>query len=139
MQVQIKVVLVDDHQMVRETWRMILDKDERIEVIAECSSGQEAIDIAASLHHDVMLMDVNMQPLNGLDATKEIIKLNPHAKIIGVSVHNQAVYAKSMMLSGAKGYMTKNSSSEEMVKAIIEVNKGNTYLCDEIRDKIHEN
>jgi len=135
----IKVVIVDDHRMVRETWRMILEKHDRIQVIAECASGEEAIEAAASLRPDVMLMDINMYPVNGLEATKEIIRSNPEAKIIGVSVNDQPMYAKNMMLLGAKGYMTKNCSMSEMVEAIIEVNNGNTYLCQEIRNKIHQN
>jgi two-component system, NarL family, invasion response regulator UvrY len=135
----IKVVIVDDHRMVRETWKMILDKHDRIRVIAECGSGEEAIRAAANLKPDVMLMDINMSPVNGLEATKEIMKLNPEAKIIGVSVNDQPMYAKNMMQLGAKGYMTKNSSMSEMVQAIIEVNDGNTYLCQEIREKIYQN
>ena len=130
---------MDDHRMVRETWRMILDKHDRIQVIAECASGEEAIEAAASLRPDVMLMDINMYPVNGLEATKEIIRSNPEAKIIGVSVNDQPMYAKNMMQLGAKGYMTKNCSMTEMVEAIIEVNNGNTYLCQEIRNKIHQN
>lgn len=135
----IKVIIVDDHRMVRETWKMILDNHDRIQVIAECGSGEEAIEAAASLRPDVMLMDINMAPVNGLEATKEIMRSNPEAKIIGVSVNDQPMYAKNMMQLGAKGYMTKNCSVSEMVEAIIEVNNGNTYLCQEIREKIHQN
>ncbi len=135
----IKVVIVDDHRMVRETWKMILDNHEQIDVIAECASGEEAIEAAAALKPDVMLMDINMEPVNGLEATQEILKLNPNARIIGVSVNDQPMYAKNMMKYGAKGYMTKNCSMTEMVHAIIEVNKGNTYLCEDIRDKMQPN
>jgi len=135
----IKVVIVDDHRMVRETWRMILDSHERISVIAECSSGEEAIAAAASLQPDVMLMDINMSPVNGLEATKEIVKLNPGIKIIGVSVNDQPMYVKNMMKNGAKGYMTKNSSMTEMIHAIMEVSIGNTYLGEEIRNKVNGN
>ena len=99
----IRVVIVDDHRMVRETWKMILDNHDQINVIAECSSGEEAIEVAASLIPDVMLMDINMAPVNGLEATKEIVKTNPEMKIIGVSVNDQPMYAKNMLLSGAEG------------------------------------
>jgi DNA-binding NarL/FixJ family response regulator len=135
----IRVVIVDDHRMVRETWKMILDNHHRINVIAECSSGEEAIAAASSLLPDVMLMDINMAPVNGLEATREIVKINPEMKIIGVSVNDQPMYAKNMIQSGARGYMTKNSPVAEMIHAIIEVNNGNTYLCKEISDKIHRN
>jgi two-component system invasion response regulator UvrY len=135
----IKVVIVDDHQMVRETWKMLLQRDERLNIIGECSSGEEAITSANSLQPDIMLMDINMSPMNGLDATKEISKKYPQVKIIGVSINNQPTYAKSMMLAGAKGYVTKNSSREEMIRAILEVYNGHTFICKEIKDKMPKN
>ncbi len=128
----IRVVIVDDHQMVRETWRMILQKDERIDVIGECCSGMEAIDAAETLAPDVMLMDVNMTPVNGFEATRKICKSHPHIKIIGVSIQNQPSYARNMMHVGAKGYVTKNSPKEEMIEAIIQVQNGQTFVCREM-------
>jgi DNA-binding NarL/FixJ family response regulator len=135
----ISVIIVDDHQMVRETWKMILDKHARITVIAECASAKEAIEAAVLQKPDVMLMDINMYPVNGLKATQEILRNNPEARIIGVSVNNQAMYARTMMQSGAKGYVTKNSPMTEMIHAIIEVHNGNTYICKEISDKNADN
>jgi len=132
----IRVVIVDDHQMVRETWRMILQKDERIDVIAECSSGQEAIETAASHAPDVMLMDINMSPVNGFEATREICTAHPHIKIIGVSIQNQPGYARNMLRLGAKGYVTKNSPKEEMIEAIIQVQNGQTFLCNEMAERM---
>jgi len=136
MQETIRVIIVDDHQMVRETWKLLLHGSERIEVIQECASGAEAIACAAELHPDVILMDVNMTPVNGFEATRKILKTNPHIKIIGVSVNNQPSYAKNMMQLGAKGYVTKNSSREEMIKAIHEVFTGKTYVCVEVMRKM---
>jgi DNA-binding NarL/FixJ family response regulator len=135
--VQIKVVIVDDHKMVRETWRMLLERDERINVIGECASGEEAIASAGSLKPDVMLMDINMYPMNGLEATREISKLYPSVKIIGVSINNQPTYARNMLQVGAYGYVTKNSPREEMLNAIIEVHNGETFLCKEILEKMN--
>lgn len=132
----IRVVIVDDHQMVRETWKMILDRHERIQVIAECASGEEAIETAAALSPDVMLMDINMYPMNGLEATRFIKGKFPSIRIIGVSVNNQPSYAKNMLQVGAHGYVTKNSPMEEMVHAIIAVTEGKTFLCREILDKM---
>lgn len=136
MQQPIRVVIVDDHQMMRETWKMILQRDQRINVIGECSSGAEAIDCAAELVPDVMLMDINMAPVNGFEATRKIFKNNPNVKIIGVSVNNQPGYARNIMQLGAKGFVTKNSSHQEMIEAIILVNKGDTYICNEVKDKM---
>jgi two-component system, NarL family, invasion response regulator UvrY len=134
----IRVVIVDDHQMVRETWKMLLQRDERLQVIGECTSGEEAIAIAQSMAPNIMLMDINMYPMNGLEATKEISRLTPTVKIIGVSINNQPSYAKNMLLAGAKGYVTKNSSREEMIQAIIQVQNGETFICKEIQDKMNK-
>ncbi len=136
---KIRVILVDDHKMIRETWKMLLESDKRISVVAECSSGQEAIEKAASLNPDVMLMDINMTPMNGFEATREIVKQNPEIKIIGVSINNQPVYLRNMLQAGAKGYVTKNSSREEMITAIIEVCEGKSYICVEMQPKMDDN
>ena len=133
---QIRIILTDDHQLVRETWKLLIETDPMLKVIAECSSGAEAIDAAVSLNPDVILMDINMDPMNGFEATSEILKRNPSAKIIGVSVNSQVYYARNMLEAGAKGYVTKNSSREEMILAIHTVYAGNIYICEEIRNKL---
>ena len=134
---QIRLVIVDDHQMVRETWKLILEQDSRISVIAECASGAEAIETAHAIKPDIMLMDINMAPVNGFEATRKIARHCPEVKIIGVSVNDQPDYARNMLQLGAKGFVTKNSAQDEMIEAIIEVHKGNTFLCKEIKDKLH--
>lgn len=134
----IRVVIVDDHQMVRETWKMLLQRDNRLQVIGECASGEEAIATAQAEHPHVMLMDINMYPMNGLEATKEISRLYPDVKIIGVSINNQPSYAKNMLLAGAKGYVTKNSTREEMIQAILQVFAGETFICKEIEEKMNK-
>ncbi len=83
-------------------------------------------------------MDINMTPVSGLEATKQIRKVSPGSKIIGVSMHSQPAYAKKMLQIGAKGYVTKNSSREEMFKAIMEVSLGNRYICEEVKNIISE-
>lgn len=134
---KIRVVIVDDHQMVRETWKMILQQDERLDIIAECASGSEAIDCASSLLPDIMLMDINMSPVNGFEATRKILKTCPQIKIIGLSINNQPGYARNIMQLGAKGYMTKNSTKEEMIQSIIEVHNGKTFICKEVQDRMN--
>ena len=134
---KIRLIIVDDHQMVRETWKLILQQDKRIDVVAECSSGSEAIDVACSLLPDVMLMDINMFPVNGFEATRKIIKACPDIKIIGVSVNDQIGYARNMFQLGARGFVTKNTSQEEMIEGIIDVFNGKTFLCSELRDKMN--
>lgn len=132
----IRVIIVDDHKMVRETWKMLLDSYRELEIIKECASGIEAIHEAPSLDPHVILMDVNMTPVNGFEATRKILKLSPHIRIIGMSVNNQPGYARNMMQIGARGYVTKNSSREEMFRAIQEVMKGKIYICHEVMEKM---
>lgn len=130
----ITVLLVDDHRLIRDSWSFILNSDPRFQVTGETSSGQEAIEIARDKNPDIVLMDVNMAPVNGFDATKQIRKLSPASKIIGVSMHSMPAYAKRMLQLGAMGYVTKNSSKDEMINAILEVNAGKKYICEEVKN-----
>jgi DNA-binding NarL/FixJ family response regulator len=132
----IRLVIVDDHTLMRETWKLVLQRDPRINVIAECASGEEAIRCANLVSPDVMLMDINMSPVNGFEATQTITASHPEIRIIGISINNQPAYARNMLQLGARGYVTKNSPREEMVKAILTVMEGGVYICDEIRQKM---
>jgi DNA-binding NarL/FixJ family response regulator len=135
---KINVLIADDHKLIRETWSYILSSDERFQVIAECGDSEQAVEMARQKRPHIVLMDINMTPISGFDATERIRKVSPASKIIGVSMHSQPAYAKKMLQIGAKGYVTKNSSKEEMIKAIIEVNNGNKYICEEIKNNISE-
>jgi two-component system invasion response regulator UvrY len=131
---QISIILVDDHKLIRDSWSFILNSDPRFTVIGETSNGEEAVQIVKKLRPDIVLMDVNMTPVNGFDATRQITKYSPGSKVIAVSMHTMPAYAKRMIQLGAMGYVTKNSSKDEMIKAIIEVNNGRKYICDEVKD-----
>ncbi|MBO9659059.1 MAG: response regulator transcription factor [Chitinophagaceae bacterium] len=131
---KVTILLVDDHKLIRDSWSFILNSDPRFIVIGETSSGEEAIQIAAQKKPDIILMDVNMSPVNGFDATKQILKISPDSKVIGVSMHTMPAYAKRMLQLGAMGYVTKNSSKEEMIAAIIEVSEGKKYICEEVKN-----
>jgi len=133
---KVSILIVDDHKLIRETWSFILGTDPRFEVIADCGEPEAAIELARELKPNIVLMDINMSPMSGFDATEQIRKLSPQTKVIGVSMHSQPAYARKMLQVGAQGYVTKNSSKDEMVKAILEVDKGNKYVCDEIRNII---
>lgn len=135
---KITILIVDDHKLIRDTWSFILNSDPRFQVIAETDSGQEAIGLAETNHPDIILMDINMTPMNGFEATKEIRKVSPSSKIIGVSMHSQPAYAKKMLQVGAVGYITKNSSKEEMIGAISEVAQGHKYICNEVKSILSE-
>jgi DNA-binding NarL/FixJ family response regulator len=129
----IKLIIVDDHFHVREAWSWVLNQVPRLSVIAQCANGQEAIEAAKNLQPDVILMDIHMSPVDGMEATRTIRKFAPDLKIIGVSVQTEHSFVNKMLCSGANGYVTKNSPSTEMVTAIDEVLAGKTYICEEIR------
>ncbi len=129
----INIIIVDDHEMVRKTWKMILQQNEQFNIICECSGGNEAIEAAQTYQPDIILMDINMSPVNGFEATRKITQLVPNAKIIGLSINNQPTYARNIMQLGAKGFVTKNSTSAEMVTAIQTVYNGGHFICDEIK------
>ena len=131
---KITILLVDDHKLIRDSWSFILNSDPRFSVVDETSSGEEAIEIAGKKKPMIILMDVNMTPVNGFDATKQIQKVSPESKVIAVSMHTMPAYAKRMMQLGAMGYVTKNSSKDEMLTAIIEVNEGRKYICEEVKN-----
>lgn len=135
---KISVLIADDHKLIRETWSYILNNDTRFVVIAECGDSEQAVDVARTKRPNIVLMDINMMPISGFEATERIRKVSPTTKIIGVSMHSQPAYAKKMLQIGARGYVTKNSSKEEMIKAILEVEKGNKYICEEIKNNISE-
>ena len=135
---KITILIADDHTLVRETWSFILNTDERFQVVAECGSGEEAVELAKELRPNIVIMDINLPGINGIEATQQIRKFSPNSKILGVSLHTQPTYARKMMQKGAMGYVTKNSSREEMFKAILEIQEGKRYICDEIKNILSE-
>jgi len=135
---KVTILLVDDHKLIRETWKYILDMHSPFEVIAMCGTAEEAIDLARKHSPQIILLDINLPGMTGLEATSLLRKYSPGVKIIGVSMHTQLVYARQMMKIGASGYVTKNSSKDELITAINEVIEGRRYICSEIKDIIAE-
>ena len=131
---KISILIADDHQLIRDTWTIILNSDLRFEVVAVASSGEQAVELAKAICPDIVLMDINMGNLNGLDATKLVKSFSPSSKIIGISIHAVPDFAKKMLKMGASGYITKNSSREEFIQAILEVQQGRIFICNEIKE-----
>ncbi|MBS1915760.1 MAG: response regulator transcription factor [Bacteroidetes bacterium] len=131
---KIKVLIADNYKLNRDAWAFMLNSDPRFEVIAECSDADKAVELASEKRPDVVLMNINIPVFAGLEATQKIRRKLPASHVIGISIHSQPSYAKKMIQMGAKGYVTKNSSREEMIQAILEVNKGNKYICEEIKN-----
>ena len=134
----ISILIADDHKLIRETWSYILNRDSRFKVIGSCSNSIDAVKMSEQKHPNVVLMDINMVPFSGIEATRQIREVSPETRVIGVTMHSQPAYAKKMMQFGASGYVTKNSSREEMVNAIVEVSKGNQFVCEEIKELFSE-
>ncbi len=124
----IRVVLVDDHPLVLDGIRSRLEDEAGIEVVATATNGAEALACAARHHPDVMLMDVSMPVLNGFDATRQLCQQHPEIKVLILSMHDNREYILQLIQSGARGYILKDVSSEEMVKAIETVDQGGTYF-----------
>ncbi|MCX7083533.1 MAG: response regulator transcription factor [Methylococcales bacterium] len=125
---KIKIILVDDHAVVRAGFRMLLATSESIEVISEASRGEEAIGQYVNLKPDVVVMDLSMPGLGGLETIHRIVQRDGSAKILVFSVYHQRVYVNRALNAGAKGYITKNSAPEILIEAIVTIMQGQNYI-----------
>lgn len=130
----IHILIADDHLLLREAWSMILRKDHRFMIIGSCSNSTQAVKMSRKLRPDVLLLDINMAPYNGIEAAQKIRLISPDTRIIALTMSNDPAYAKKMFQLGATGYVTKNSSIEEMTEAILTVSRGDNYVCNEMKE-----
>ena len=130
----IRILLADDHKLTSDSWSMLLGYDLRFSVIHVSENGLDAIEKASLLLPDIVLVDINMYPVNGFEVAEKILQQHPDIKIIGISVNNHPSYAKKMLKAGAKGFITKSSSFEEITRAIVEVQEGQEFICSEIKN-----
>ena len=128
----IKVLLTDDHTIVRKGLCSILEGEAGIEVIGEAEDGREAIKLAKKLHPDIVVMDIAMSGLNGLEATRQIRNLYPEMKILILTMHANEEYILQALKSGASGYLVKKAAPSELVSAIKAVHQGNSFLSPSI-------
>ena len=112
---------------------MLLENNPQFHVIAVYENGKTAVEEVQKHNPDIMLVDVNMSPVDGFAVTKKTIEINPLIKIIGISINNQPRFAQQMLDSGASGYLTKTSSLEEIYHCILIVYNGERYICEEVR------
>lgn len=124
----IKVMIVDDHSLVREGLKAVFDQGKDIEVVGEAGSGEEAIDMVDSVKPDVILMDISMPGMNGIQATRLIREKNPAAKVVILTMLDQEGYVYEAIKAGATGYMLKSTSSDDLVNAIQTVHEGKALL-----------
>lgn len=124
----VKVMLVDDHAVVRMGFRMLLESASDIKVVAEAESGEQAIKLYMEHQPDVVVMDITMPGIGGMEATDRILAKDNHAKILILSAHEDSVHPKRVLNAGAMGYLTKRSAAEELIKAIRTVASRKMYL-----------
>jgi CheY-like chemotaxis protein len=135
---QITVLLADDHRAVRKQFRKILELEDDLEVVGEAKDGHEAVALAKKLRPDLVLMDVTMPLLNGLQATCQILKAVPASKVLMLSSHSDEAYIVEAVKSGAAGYLIKQTSADSVCTAIRDVHKGNTFFSPSIPKHLHK-
>lgn len=124
----ITILLAEDHTIVREGFRKILELEAGLQVAGEASDGRQAVNLARTLRPDVVLMDIAMPRLNGLEATRQLLKAVPAARVIILSAHGDDSYVQAATLAGAVGFLLKQSSAHEVCRAIREVQKGKSFF-----------
>lgn len=130
----IRVILADDHVIVRNGIKILLESEGEVEVIAEASNGKEAIDLVKQLKPDILISDIRMPVMNGLEATAALKAISPETKTLILSMHDDEEYIIKSVESGASGYLLKDTTKEEFVKALKSVLEGHKYFSGDISD-----
>lgn len=125
---KIRILLADDHGVVRKGLRFLLEREENMEVIAEAADGRDAVKLAEDLSPDIVVMDVGMPQLNGIEATAQIVKKNPSTGVVMLSMHSDEVYVVRALTAGAKGYLLKDSAEADLVRAVESVAHGKSFF-----------
>lgn len=133
---RISVFLVDDHEIIRDGIKSLIGSYENINVIGEASSGKEAISQLKNLSVDVVLMDIQMPEMNGIETAEKLLKLKPKLKIVALSMHNEEAYILKMLKIGAMGYLLKESGRDELIRGIETVYKKQKYLSNMVSMKL---
>ena len=135
---RITVLLAEDHTIVREGFRKMLELEKDLQVVGEAQDGRQAVALAKKLRPDVVLMDIAMPLLNGLEATRQVLKALPATKVVILSAHNDDAYVKNATDFGAVGFLLKQTSSHVVCEAIREVQKGKTFFSPTVARRLHQ-
>lgn len=131
-----RILIVDDHGLIRDGLKVLLERDGKYHVVGEARDGREAIAKADELVPDVILMDIGMPNLNGIEATKRILQKMPDIKILALSILTDKLYIVEMLKAGARGYVPKNAATEELIAAIDTFGRGNSYISPHVAGEL---
>jgi DNA-binding NarL/FixJ family response regulator len=134
----IRILLADDHKITRQGLRSLLEKQQDMQVVAEAENGRIAVRLAAEMAPDVVIMDVTMPDLNGIEATRQIVEASPDIRVIALSMHSDTTFVTEMLKSGAAGYLLKDCAFEELTRAIRTVINDKIYLSPSISGVVVE-
>ena len=133
---KIKVILVDDHAVVRAGYKILLKNIDVIEVVAEAANGEDAVKLSKDYNPDVIVMDISLPGMGGIEAIRQIVLLGGNTKILVFSMHEELVFVEQALQAGASGYITKSANPQLLSKAIKQVYKGEKYIDDELQKKM---
>jgi len=132
----INILLADDHRIVREGLKNLLEIESDMEVIGEADNGREAVRLAVKLKPDIIIMDIGMPELNGVDATRQILNQIPEARVIALSMHSEDEFIRRVLVAGASAYLLKDCAADELAVAVRRVHSGRKYLSQDISEII---
>ncbi|MBS9525418.1 response regulator transcription factor [Litoribacter ruber] len=132
----IKVLVADDHQMFIDGIKSMLETSENIEVVAEAMNGKQVLEICEKREVDLVIMDISMPELDGLETSKQLLKLYPDIKILGLSMHNDRNFISDMLKTGAHGYILKNTGKQNLIEAIEAIHGGETFLGEQVQQTL---
>lgn len=134
----VRVLLVDDHELMRQGLRSILEREEQVEVVGEAASGREAVELARTLSPDVVVMDVVMKDLGGIEATRQIRAECPRVRVLALSNHSDSRYVTAILSAGACGYVLKANAYDDLRRGIEAARQGKSYLCSDVTEGVVE-
>jgi len=136
MREKIRILLADDHAVVRQGFKMILAAQPDMEIVGEAGNGRDALDLAGQFQPDVAVMDVAMPELNGIEATRRLADVSPRTRVLALSMHKDSVYVREILRAGARGYLLKDSIASDLLAAVRAIARGEGYISPGVSDAV---
>jgi DNA-binding NarL/FixJ family response regulator len=130
----LRIVIVDDHAVVRHGVRVLLESQPDWQVIAECANGREAVEVARAQHPDIVIMDLSLPELNGLDATRYILKESPRTEVLVLTMHHSEELARQVLQAGARGYVSKSDADQQLIEAVRSLQQHRPFLTSAVTE-----